>query len=249
MASAGWDDAMKKAEKEIMARLQIQVSSGLVSAHQELTEERVSISVPIQKQFHRSVIGRGGSTIRRIQKETNTIVSVPPQNSKSNEIIIEGQKGNCEAAKRLMMHLQEELTLMSFQVTVRVNPRHFSRLIGPMGVLMQYICDEHNVKVHFPEKKHEKLDQITITGYKNCVLEAQKVILDTVSRQGGRVTEDVTLDRRVHHKIFDGEGERGLQFVLDKFKPVFFTFRWPSRSQRLETPTQTVCSSLVCPNW
>uniref|UniRef100_A0A673KK29 Vigilin n=1 Tax=Sinocyclocheilus rhinocerous TaxID=307959 RepID=A0A673KK29_9TELE len=65
----------------------------------ELVESSFSISVPIHKQFHKNIIGKGGANIKKIREETNTKIDLPTENSNSEMIVITGKKSSCEAAR------------------------------------------------------------------------------------------------------------------------------------------------------
>lgn len=96
-------------------------------------ENSFSVSVPIFKQFHKNIIGKGGANIKKvssyfldfypfstclltgtlflsqIREETNTKIDLPAENSNSEMIVITGKKANCEAAKNRILAIQKEL--------------------------------------------------------------------------------------------------------------------------------------------
>uniref|UniRef100_A0A4W6D2T6 Vigilin n=1 Tax=Lates calcarifer TaxID=8187 RepID=A0A4W6D2T6_LATCA len=84
----------------------------------DLIENSFSLSVPIFKQFHKNIIGKGGANIKKIREETNTKIDLPTENSNSEMIVITGKKSNCEAARDRILAIQREL--------VRKPKRHFS---------------------------------------------------------------------------------------------------------------------------
>jgi polyribonucleotide nucleotidyltransferase len=58
----------------------------------------VQVKVPIFKQFHKFVIGKGGATIRKIRQETDTRIELPESGSESDMIAVTGKKENVEMA-------------------------------------------------------------------------------------------------------------------------------------------------------
>ena len=98
-------------------------------------ENSFSLSVPIFKQFHKNIIGKGGANIKKvmfvcilshckhqrlnhfkyanvccqIREETNTKIDLPTENSNSEMIVITGKKSNCEAARDRILAIQREL--------------------------------------------------------------------------------------------------------------------------------------------
>uniref|UniRef100_A0A672GJV1 Vigilin n=1 Tax=Salarias fasciatus TaxID=181472 RepID=A0A672GJV1_SALFA len=75
----------------------------------DLIENSFSLSVPIFKQFHKNIIGKGGANIKKIREETNTKIDLPTENSNSEMIVITGKKNNCEAARDRILAIQREL--------------------------------------------------------------------------------------------------------------------------------------------
>uniref|UniRef100_A0A8C5BB92 K Homology domain-containing protein n=1 Tax=Gadus morhua TaxID=8049 RepID=A0A8C5BB92_GADMO len=75
----------------------------------ELIENSFSLSVPIFKQFHKNIIGKGGANIKKIREETNTKIDLPTENSNSEMIVITGRKNHCEAARERVLAIQREL--------------------------------------------------------------------------------------------------------------------------------------------
>jgi len=65
--------------------------------------------VPIYKEFHKNVIGKGGANIRKIREETNTRIDLPPEGSDSDMIVITGRKEDVEKARDRILNIQSEL--------------------------------------------------------------------------------------------------------------------------------------------
>ena len=65
--------------------------------------------MPIYKEFHKNVIGKGGSNIRKIREETTTRIDLPPEGSDSDMIVITGRKDDVEKARDRILKIQSEL--------------------------------------------------------------------------------------------------------------------------------------------
>lgn len=65
--------------------------------------------VPIYKEFHKNVIGKGGANIRKIREETSTRIDLPPEGSDSDMIVITGRKEDVEKARDRILKIQSEL--------------------------------------------------------------------------------------------------------------------------------------------
>ncbi|XP_068193828.1 vigilin-like isoform X1 [Antennarius striatus] len=169
-------------------------------------EKTISIFVPVNKKSHAIIIGQGGLLIKRIREETKTIIHVPPQNSKSDVIVITGTKADCEAAQQCLMAIEEELALKSFKLTMTVEPRHFPKIIGYKGVVIKKICDEHDVRVRFPDDRHMEQDQITIIGTEKQALAAQNAIQAIVNKQTEQIKVTMTVDPKHFARIIGIKG-------------------------------------------
>ncbi|XP_068193829.1 vigilin-like isoform X2 [Antennarius striatus] len=142
----------------------------------------------------------------KIREETKTIIHVPPQNSKSDVIVITGTKADCEAAQQCLMAIEEELALKSFKLTMTVEPRHFPKIIGYKGVVIKKICDEHDVRVRFPDDRHMEQDQITIIGTEKQALAAQNAIQAIVNKQTEQIKVTMTVDPKHFARIIGIKG-------------------------------------------
>lgn len=109
----------------------------LMKLVKELNESNHVLEVPIFKQFHKFVIGKGGVNIRKvcirfyylqlvffyylhlymnycmmqIREETQTKIDLPAEGEKSDVITITGKKENVEKAKEMIQKIQNELVI------------------------------------------------------------------------------------------------------------------------------------------
>ncbi|XP_040472006.1 vigilin-like [Falco naumanni] len=88
----------------------------------DLLENSCSISVPICKQFHKNIVGKGGANIKKIRKESNTKIDLPAKNSNSETIVITGKRANCEAARHRITSLWKDLQKMCMWLRTRLKP-------------------------------------------------------------------------------------------------------------------------------
>jgi len=143
----------------------------------ELAENNFQVQVPVFKDFHKHIIGKGGANIKKIREETDTKIDLPAEGSETDVITITGKKAAAEKAKAMIHKLQEELASV---VTIEVTIPHkiHSSLIGGGGRLIQSISDDcGNVQIKFPPEK-STTDKITIRGPKDGVEKAKKLLTD-----------------------------------------------------------------------
>ena len=60
-------------------------------------------------------------------------------------------------------------------------------------------------------------DQITITGYEQNAIAARDAIQGIVDELEEMISEDITLDSRVHARIIGARG-KGIRKIMDEFK-------------------------------
>uniref|UniRef100_A0AAR2KTZ9 Vigilin n=1 Tax=Pygocentrus nattereri TaxID=42514 RepID=A0AAR2KTZ9_PYGNA len=120
----------------------------------ELIESSYSISVPIFKQFHKNIIGKGGANIKKIREETNTKIDLPTENSDSEMIVITGKKSNCEAARDRILAIQRDLVRIKGGRRMKERSRREDFFYKDVSTKkIQQITREHEVQIKFPERE------------------------------------------------------------------------------------------------
>lgn len=146
----------------------------------ELCEASHQVELPIYKQFHKFIIGKGGGNIRKIREETRTKIDLPAEGDKNDVITITGKKENVEEAIEKIRKIQDELENI---VTVTISPKFYNSLIGARGKLIHSIMEEcGGVAIKFPSAE-SKSDQVTIRGPKEDVERAKQQLLDLANEK------------------------------------------------------------------
>ena len=134
----------------------------LTKLYRDLLESNYQVKVPIFKQFHKFIIGKGGATIKKIRQETDTKIDLPESGSDSDVIAITGKKENVDKAVGKIQQIQSE---MANVVTVEINvpAKIHNTMIGAGGKLIQSIMDDcGGVSIKFPEANSGS-DKVTST--------------------------------------------------------------------------------------
>ena len=119
--------------------------------YRDLLESNYQVKVPIFKQFHKFIIGKGGTTIKKIRQETDTRVDLPESGSESDVITITGKKENVEKAVAKIQQIQSEMANV-VSVDIIVPAKIHNTMIGAGGKLIQSIMDDcGGVSIKFPE--------------------------------------------------------------------------------------------------
>ncbi|CAG0913810.1 unnamed protein product [Notodromas monacha] len=187
----------------------------LTKLTKEIAESNFQIKVPIFKQFHRFVIGKGGSNIRKIREETLTRIDLPVEGSDSDVIVITGKKENAEQAKELIQKIQNEMAnIVSLDIII---PKKFhNSMIGSGGKLIQSISQDcGGVSIKFPSPESSS-DKVTIRGPKEDVDKARKLLVDlSTERQMASFTAEVRAKPQ-HHRFLIGRAGANIRRVREE---------------------------------
>ncbi len=83
-------------------------------------ESNYQMIVPIFKDFHKHIIGKGGVNVKKIRDETQTRIDLPSGESGEEKITVTGKKANVEKAVEQLTKIQNELVFFFvLQLTVR----------------------------------------------------------------------------------------------------------------------------------
>uniref|UniRef100_A0A8C9T2E5 Vigilin n=1 Tax=Scleropages formosus TaxID=113540 RepID=A0A8C9T2E5_SCLFO len=180
----------------------------------EMVENSYSVSVPIFKQFHKNIIGKGGANIKKIREETNTKIDLPAENSNSEMIVITGKKANCEAARNRILAIQKELANIT-EIEVSIPSKLHNSLIGSKGRFVRSIMEEcGGVHIHFPTEG-SGIDTVTIRGPVEDVEKAKRQLLSVAEE---KQTKSHTAELRAkpeYHKFLIGKGGGNIKKVRD----------------------------------
>ncbi|VTJ88527.1 Hypothetical predicted protein, partial [Marmota monax] len=180
----------------------------------DLVENSYSISVPIFKQFHKNIIGKGGANIKKILEESNTKIELPLENSNSETIIITGKRANCEAARSRILSIQKDLANIA-EVEVSIPAKLHNSLIGTKGRLIRAIMEEcRGMHIHFPVEGSGS-DTVVIRGPSSDVEKARKQLLQLAEE---KQTKSFTVDIQAkpeYHMFLIGKGGGKIRNVRD----------------------------------
>ncbi|XP_061833459.1 high density lipoprotein binding protein a isoform X2 [Nerophis lumbriciformis] len=193
-----------------------------VEALKALVPVTIEVSVPFE--LHRYIIGQKGSGIRKMMDEFEVNIQVPAPEQQSDKIAVTGlanhldraREGLLERVKELQVE-QEERALKSFKLTITVDPKYHPKIIGRKGAIITNIRTEHDVNILLPEKNDDNQGQITITGYEHKAIAARDAIQAIVDELEEMISEDITLNSRVHARIIGAKG-KGIRRIMDDFK-------------------------------
>lgn len=180
----------------------------------ELIAANYRVEVPIFKQFHKNVIGRGGTTIKKIREETDTKIELPSEGSDSDVIVITGHKAQVEAARDRITAIQNELANVT-QVEVNIPHKHHNAVIGAKGRLIRSIMDDcGGVSIKFPPEGSNS-DTVLIRGPKDDVEKAKMQLLEILNeKEINSFTAEIRAKPQ-HHRFLIGRGGANIKKVRE----------------------------------
>ncbi|XP_070561985.1 vigilin-like [Ptychodera flava] len=198
----GKADAVMQSRRELISKLQTQAN----------------VSLPIPKEHHRFLLGKGGSKLKELELNTSTKINVPRTEDNSDQIKIMGTKEGIEKAKHEIQLISEEQSKLAFE-RLKVE-KAFHPFIsgptgknGPPGKYVQDLMDQTGAKIHVPPPSVHK-DEIVVSGEKEGVMKAIQSILATYEEKK-RKTTTVSLEvRKSQHKYVIGPRGNNIQEIL-----------------------------------
>ena len=131
---------------------------------------KLNVNIPFD--FHRFIIGPRGATLKTLEQETLTRITVPPQDNPSNIITVQGAKDNVKLCEQRMLELYH----------TQFN-KGFERLSIPYlyhpWIRYQLVDELHqqlNVNVDLPPPI-KQTDEVTVRGEREPVEQAKARIL------------------------------------------------------------------------
>ncbi|XP_053689982.1 vigilin isoform X2 [Sabethes cyaneus] len=180
----------------------------------ELQKSSFVMEVPIFKQFHKYIIGKGGANIKKIRDETQTKIDLPAEGDKNEVILITGKKENVKDARDRIQKIQEELANIITE-EIQIPPKYYNSLIGSGGKLISSIMEEcGGVSIKFPSPE-SKSDKVAIRGPKEDVERAKQQLVElTNEKELSSYTAEVRANPQ-HHKFLIGKNGASIKKIRD----------------------------------
>ncbi|CAD7077490.1 unnamed protein product [Hermetia illucens] len=186
----------------------------LMKLVKEIQESSHRIEVPIFKQFHKFIIGKGGARIKKIRDETQTKIDLPAEGDTNEVIVITGKKENVLEARDRIQKIQDELSDIITE-EVQIPPKFYNSIIGTGGKLISAIMEEcGGVSIKFPPSE-SKSDKVTIRGPKDDVEKAKAQLLELANeRQAMSFTAEVRAKQQ-HHRFLIGKNGASIRKIRE----------------------------------
>lgn len=186
----------------------------LMKLVKELNENNHVLEVPIFKQCHKFVIGKGGANIKKIREETQTKIDLPAEGEKSDVITITGKKENMEKAKEMIQKIQDEMANIVIN-EITIPPKFYNFLIGTGGKLIHSIMEDcGGVTIKFPSAESGS-DKVSIRGPKEDVEKAKQQLFELTTEMQ-LTSYSVEVRAKVqHHKFLIGKNGANIKKIRE----------------------------------
>ncbi|XP_077998393.1 vigilin-like [Glandiceps talaboti] len=192
----GKNDAVMQARRELISKLQTQAN----------------VSLPIPKEHHRFLLGKGGSKLRDLEMSTATKIHVPRSEDNSDQIRIMGTREGIEKAKHEIQLISEEQSKLAFE-RLHIEKAFHPFIMGPNSKNIQELAEQTGAKIHVPPPSVNK-DEIVVSGEKDGVIKAIQSI-KAIYEEKKRKTATVSLEvRKSQHKYVIGPRGNSIQEIL-----------------------------------
>uniref|UniRef100_A0A2M3YXE0 Putative vigilin n=1 Tax=Anopheles braziliensis TaxID=58242 RepID=A0A2M3YXE0_9DIPT len=181
----------------------------------ELQKSSFMMEVPIFKQFHKYIIGKGGANIKKIRDETQTKIDLPAEGDSNEVIVITGKKENVKEARERIQKIQNEMANIVTEEIV-IPAKHHISLIGAGGMLINSIMEEcGGVSIKFPSSD-SKSDKVIVRGPKEDVERAKQQLLELSSEKELSSFSVQIRAKPQHHKFLIGKNGASIKKIRDK---------------------------------
>lgn len=153
------------------------------------------LTITVDPKYHPKIIGRKGAIITNIRTEHDVNIQFPDKNDDNQ---VQGYTFCCQ------------FFCLCPQILV-LYKKHW-RKSGEWSWILPHVSSIVLTCTTPPPQ-----DQITITGYEHKATAAKDAIQAIVDELEEMISEDITLDARVHARIIGARG-KGIRKIMDEFK-------------------------------
>lgn len=177
-AGGDLDKVTIKGAKEFVESAKLKILEQVDKLQQQITHE-----IEIDSKYHGSVIGARAHNLVQIENKHEVRIVFPkrvdqrdddqPKQKRSNKVIIEGKKENCEKAA------EDLFALVPKQIEFKVPFEYHKNIIGKGGSFLRQLQDRFRVNCKMP-KAEEQNDVIILIGIESDIQNAKQSIEEKI---------------------------------------------------------------------
>ncbi|KAL9101887.1 MAG: hypothetical protein Q9163_002908 [Psora crenata] len=194
---------------------QVEEAKRILEQRAKVFDETVTRFVDVDRKYHKTLIGGGGSNIRNIvvaaggsddRRDLARTVRFPRQDSEESKIRIEGTKALVDEIVASIEAFAKQREGQTSEI-LEVPPEKHRLLIGRGGESRRGLESRFKVDLHIPKISDEgpARSQVKVSGLPADVKKAKAHILDMIQDLPG---ETIEVPRKYHHTV----GENGQVF-------------------------------------
>ena len=190
-----------------------------------------STEIMVPSRIHNYMLGAKGRNIKQIVADCgDVVINFPPEGSKSDRVQICGPKASVAKAKELLVNMSNDYQTNNYSETIKAKVEHHRYLIGKNGSNINKLREKANVRINFASEgpnaaaaKESDLQDIIITGKKEEVQKAVKIIEEKIKELDQTVEVEMHVDPKYHH-IFVARRAAVCRQIHDDFGGVNISF-------------------------
>ncbi|KAI9690922.1 MAG: hypothetical protein M1822_008542 [Bathelium mastoideum] len=207
----------------------------IVTLGKKLEDEATHV-LKIQPQYHRDLIGAGGSQVNRLQDRYNVRVNFPRSakagdddqsvedapkrsNQQPDEVIIKGPKRGADEAREELLSLLQWTVDNSQTATVSVAQDQIPSLIGAGGREMENLRLSTGCQIDVPGARDpvspSRRVELRLKGTKKAVQEAKRLLEQRAKTFDETVTRTIDVPKKYHRALI-GSGGANIRDIVIK---------------------------------
>jgi hypothetical protein len=200
----------------------------------KIAENQKSKDVIIEQKYHSNLIGQHGKNINEIRARFNDIqINIPNADEKSDIVTVRGDKSDVDQCVKHLQNIVKEMELSNYKEEVPIPKKFHRMIIGKQGAFIRKVRDETNTRIDVPSDSAGS-DLIVITGKKENVLKAQKLIIAKVNEIVKIEEENIDIPHNLHTALI-GRGGAVIKQIRNECGGIIINF--PPESSTSDTIT------------
>lgn len=230
----GVDINLKEGKGEIKGvRVTVDAAKKKLFAQIRELDDKTTVRLPVPQQFHSTIIGSGGESVRRLESRYDVRIMFPKSSKSSsdatveadtsnskqgpNEVIIKGGKKGVEEARSEIVALLKYEEAKSHTATISVAAKAVEFMFRNASKEIKQLREDSQVRIDIPQRPDENSEEtvvIKIRGTQEEVKNA-KSVLSKIAKDAEQTTvRKITIDKKYHRSLIGPGGAKSPGYYL-----------------------------------
>merc|ERR1711962_257384 len=193
----GKPDAVLKAKRDVLVAFQ--------------TQANATMTVP--KEHHRHLLGKGGTKLQELEKNTATKITIPKPSETSDLITIVGAKDGIDKAMHEIQLISDEQSKQAFE-KIEIPKIYHPFIQGPANENVNKMMTAHpGVRINIPPLSVQK-DELSIAGEKDGVMAVKEQIVAIWKEMERKCTTVSVEVKKSQHRYIIGPKGNAINEIL-----------------------------------